>query len=136
MSEVGRVVSIDGLDVEVEIIRKEACSGCHGCDIGKKEFMNIKAVNLCEATIGDKVKIDLGNKDFLGATFVLYGIPLILLVMGFVGGYYLGDVINLNKDLTGFVAGIVLLLLAYKWIKSKEELWKSKNFKARAFEIC
>ncbi len=135
MAETGKVVKVIGDEIEIEIVRLEACSGCHGCDVGKKEHMNLIAKNLCKAKEGDIVKIDIANRDFLGATFILYGIPLIMLVSGFFIGYYTADNVGLNKDLVGFFTGIILLLLSYKWIRSKEELWKAKNFKAIAFEI-
>ncbi len=128
MAEQGKVFEIKDGMAKVTMQRHEACKDCHACDIGKSEEMIIMAKPLCEVKVGDTVEVFLENKDFLKATAIMYGIPLIGLVIGFLVGYYGGEFFGYNGDLIGFVLGIVFLIFTYLWIKSNEVRWKKGNY--------
>ncbi len=128
MAEQGKVFEVKNGLAKVTMQRHEACKDCHACDIGKSEEMILNAKPLCDVKVGDNVEIFLENKDFLKATFIMYGIPLITLVAGFIVGYYGGEFLGFNGDLIGFVLGIALVGITYSWIKSKEEKWKKGNY--------
>ncbi len=128
MAEQGKVIELKENIAKVSMQRHEACKDCHACDMGKSQEMILTAKALCEVKIGDNVEVHLENKDFLKATSIMYGIPLITLVIGFISGYYLGEYIGLNGDIIGFALGIIFLSITYFWIKSNEEKWKSGNY--------
>ena len=54
----------------------------------KKEDMIVRAENICNAEIGNKVDIVLDNADFMKATLIMYGIPFVAFMIGILGGYY------------------------------------------------
>ncbi len=129
MAEHGKVFEIlkDG-KAKVAMVRHEACKHCHACDMGKSEEMTLTATMLCDVKVGDTVEVHLETKDFLKATSILYGIPLLTLMVGFGLGYYVAPMFNFNQDLFSFIVGLVFLGITYAWIKSKEEVWKSQNY--------
>ncbi len=128
MAEQGKVFEMENDKVKVKMVRSEACKDCHACDMGKSQEMIISARALCEVNIGDTVEVHLENKDFLKATSIMYGIPLITLIFGFFIGYYLGNNLGVSGDFIGFISGILFLAITYNWIKSKESKWKSGNY--------
>lgn len=136
--EVGKVVDIKDNIAIVSLIRNEACQKCGACSHGhKSEEMILEATNLCNAKIGDRVAIDLAYSDFLRATFIMYGIPLITLFIGFFIGYYGSTKLGYQslQEPIGLISGFVFMVIAFLWIKSKEEQWKSQNYRPAVVEI-
>lgn len=128
MAEKGQVIELKNDLAIVKMSRTEACAKCGACKKGMAENeMLIEAVNECNANIGDWVEIDLESKDFLKAMGIMYGIPLICLMFGFVLGYACFKSISYN-EIIGFCLGIIFMSLAYLWIKHKESYWKEQNF--------
>ena len=84
MAQTGTVESIRNQNVYVKVIREEACAHCKMCTTGINEGKEcvIEAVNKCGAKVGDIVEIDVENNYFLRATAIMYGIPLIALMIG------------------------------------------------------
>lgn len=124
MAEKGQVIELKNNLVIVKMSRTEACAKCGACKNGSVENeMLIEAENLCKANMGDWVELNLQSQDFLKATGIMYGIPLITLILGFVSGY-----ICFNSEIISFSFGILSMLLSYLWIKQKEPYWKKQNF--------
>ena len=56
MAEIGKVIGTEKNKLVVRMTRKEACAKCRACSAGLKEQdMLLKAVNLCNAKVGDRV---------------------------------------------------------------------------------
>lgn len=124
MAEKGQVIDLKNNLAIVKMSRTEACAKCGVCKSSSIENeMTIEAKNLCEASMGDWVEIDLQSQDFLKAIAIMYGIPLITLMLGFVFGY-----ICFNNEFISFNLGVLFMILSYLWIKQKEPYWKKQNF--------
>lgn len=99
---------------EVVATRRSACSGdcdhCGGCSI-QKQFVHVKAKNKIGAQPGDQVVIDSNDNQIFKAIFVVYVIPLVLLLAGYFIGYAIGWLSGLFAA-AGFVLG-VLIAIAY-----------------------
>ena len=66
LGEVGEVVGKENNKIIVKLQRTEACAKCRACTAGmKKEDMLIKAENMCNASVGNKVDLVLDNADFM-----------------------------------------------------------------------
>lgn len=129
MGEKGQVIELKANIAVVKMERTEACAKCRACEgLGKHEMV-IEAKNLCDADVGDTVEIDLESQNFLKAIGIMYGIPLITLMLGFVIGYIL-----IKNEFLSFALGIIFMLLTYLWIKQKEPYWKKQNFSPRAIK--
>ena len=95
---------------EVMHVRQSACSGdchkCSGCGAAKETLM-LSAQNPIGAKPGDMVIIQSGSGPVLAAAAMLYILPLIL----FITGYLMGEHLWQRGGLVGcmaFLLGIVL----------------------------
>ncbi|MBR6401331.1 MAG: SoxR reducing system RseC family protein [Firmicutes bacterium] len=137
MAEIGKVIELEGNKAVVVLERKEACAKCRACSAGlKAEEMLIRAENICDARVGDKVEISLEESDFIKAVLIMYGFPFVMFMVGVLGGYY-GCIAAgaANAELVGFVAGLVLVAVSYGIIKSREEHWRSGNYIPKAIAV-
>ena len=137
LGEVGEVIGKESGKLIVRMERKEACAKCRACTAGmKKEDMIIRAENVCNAEVGNKVDIVLDNADFMKATLIMYGIPFVAFMAGIFGGYYgaLKMGIN-NSEVVRVVAGIVLVIVTYLIIHSQENRFKKGNFVPKALKV-
>lgn len=137
LGEVGEVIGKENNQLVVKMQRTEACAKCRACSAGmKKEDMIIKAENMCNATVGNKVDIVLDNANFMKATLIMYGIPFAAFMIGIFGGYY--GAINIgikNSELIAIFAGILLVVITYFIIHTQEKKFKNGNFIPKAIKI-
>lgn len=130
MTEKGQIVELNNDLATVKILRKEACSKCGICKNGESENeMLIEAKNLSQANIGDFVEVSLQTPIFFKALFIMYGIPLVSLILGFIVGYISLKYTSYKSynEIVSFIVGIVFMLFSYMWIKYKEPSWKEQN---------
>ena len=128
MSQIGTVQSVKNNHVFVKVMREEACAHCQVCTTGINEGKEclIEAVNQCEATVGDVVNIDIQANYFLKATLIMYGIPLIAMVLGILISLGVMNKLGLpNADMMSALVGIIVTGIAYLWINQREK--KNKN---------
>jgi sigma-E factor negative regulatory protein RseC len=76
---------------------------------------------------GDKVKVMINGGKLISASFLIYGIPLILLLAGLIAGMKL---FNNNKEIfsTLLSIGLVSLYLLMFWFWGKKKNPKAKNY--------
>ncbi len=111
--EIGHVVEVFDNKIKVSLKRTEACAKCRACTAGfEQSEMFIIAKNECGAKSGDFVNIELDSVYFFRAVLIMYLIPLVTLVLGFVFGEKLT-----GSELMSFIIGIAFLLLTYFGIK-------------------
>lgn len=128
MSQLGTVESIEKDRVFVKVIREEACAHCQVCTTGINEGKEclIEVVNQCGAGVGDVVDIDIQTNYFLQATAIMYGIPLIAMVLGIVVSLGITSKLGLpNAEVISAVIGIILTGTVYLLINLREK--KNKN---------
>ncbi len=127
--EKGRVIKIDGEKVKVAFKRGAGCGSCKACSEGQNENeMEILAYNDCNAKLNDMVEVSIETEFMLKATGIMYGIPLITMIVGFLIG-------NLVSQGVSFATGIVFLLITYYVIKKNESRFQNRNFTAKAVAI-
>ncbi len=107
---VGRILP-DGM-AEVIRVRESACSGdchkCSGCGAAKQTML-LKAKNPIGARTGDMVVVTSESRTVLKAAAVLYLVPLVLFLTGYILGQSLWQ--------RGFFAGLAGLVLGIALIK-------------------
>ncbi len=124
MSEKGKIVEIKDNLAIINIVRNEACGHCKACEKGNdNNTMVMKAKNQCEGKVGDTVLVELEVEKLIFATFILYGVPLITMVLGFLLGTLL-----FSNELFSFFTGILFLFITYMVIKFSEKFWKTENY--------
>ena len=134
----GLVTDSRGNIVTVHIVRREACGQCRACLSGMMETdMDIHARNLCEAEIGDWVELELQDNAFMHAVLIMYGIPLIGLLIGLVLGYFVIAplVPFIHEGLVSFLVGAIGTLICYLWIHSQNARWESGKYRPLATKL-
>ncbi|MGN1318086.1 MAG: SoxR reducing system RseC family protein [Lachnospirales bacterium] len=137
MAEIGEVIGYEEGKLVIKLERTEACAKCKACTAGiEKKEMLIKAVNLCEGRIGDKVEIMLDSVDFYKATVIMYGIPFIMFMIGVFAGYYGALKYNIAyAEVVGIVLGLILVVITYLVIHSQEHRFKKGNYVPKAINV-
>lgn len=128
MSQVGVVESVNKDHIFVKVIREEACAHCKVCTTGINEGKEclIEAVNQCGAAVGDVVDIDIQANYFLQATMIMYGIPLIAMLLGIGISLIITKKLGLpNAETISAIIGIIFTGVVYLWINKREK--KNKN---------
>lgn len=134
MREKGKIIEINDNKAKVMIQRNTACGSCGACQIGQDNLnMILLAENCINGKVGDEVEIDLKTSNFLLATGIAYGIPLLSLMLGIMGSYILLPYIGISPDaIQGIAAimGIVFLAISFLLIRANEnKISKLKQFK-------
>jgi sigma-E factor negative regulatory protein RseC len=90
--ESARVVALEGAQVRVETVRHNACSSCRsrsGCgqrllaEIGQGKSLQLLVSNPEQLSLqpGDQVELGIEEARFLAASFTVYLLPLLLLIV-------------------------------------------------------
>ena len=125
IEEFGVVVSLKSDEIAlVTCIKTSACKGCAGekmCSLGRDDGKRLVEVhNPLHAKPGDKVKIATSNSAFYKSSFLVYILPLILLLIGAGLGQWLGTSVltGVDPNLTAFLLGVIFLAVAFVGIRS------------------
>ncbi|MBF0188422.1 MAG: SoxR reducing system RseC family protein [Magnetococcales bacterium] len=127
MKEEGRVISIEQGDAIVATQRREACGTCHGekscgtlsMGMGNRET-HIQASNPVNAEVGDRVVIQISERQFLRASFLIYAMPLIAFFV--VGGTMRSILVATVEsvavaDLLGAFSALAAMGGAFWWLR-------------------
>jgi sigma-E factor negative regulatory protein RseC len=129
MKEIGRIIEVNNDTAKVLIARHAACGDCGACQVGRENLnMILTAENTINGNPGDTVEIELKTENFLFASFIMYGIPLLGLIIGLLGGYYSGGALGYDESKSQVIAavsGLLILTMSYLGIRFNES--KIKN---------
>ena len=135
--EAGIVISQNGDFLDVSLIKTEACAKCRACIAGmSKQEMRLSARNLCGAKIGDRVRIELDDGAFLVSSLVMYGFPLLMLVLGIFVGYLLSRAfVYINPEILSVLCGMFSLGMSFFLIRKNEKRFHRPKYQPKAVEI-
>lgn len=122
--ELGEVVSLQGRTAHVKIKRSSQCASCACaglCSPFGKEWMTVAADNTLGAAAGQKVRITYRVEGEVKASFILYIIPVMALLLGAVIGNSI-DPFN-NTDLSAVLTGLSFVAMSFLLIR-KYAAWK------------
>jgi len=84
-TEKGIVTKIDSTTAWVKTTKTHACEGCEArasCNaMGGGKEMEVQAINYARAKVGEEVVLSFETSPLLKATFMLYVLPILLIVM-------------------------------------------------------
>lgn len=137
MAEFGQVINVLDGEVKVRLNRQEACAKCGACSAGlESKDMFIEALNLAHAKLDDWVEIRLEEENFIKAVAIMYGIPLVGLLLGLIGGVVIGEMLAPGYgDITGVVTGLLGAGISFLLIHINEEKFKTKKYKPTATRV-
>lgn len=115
--EEGIVIKTESGFAEVDLNSSEDCEDCHAkifCKPSSERDSSkiLKVKDPFGAKIGDKVRISVGGGAVLKASFMLYAIPLILLILGiFLGMEVFAE--SKLKELLAFILGFGMMAIYF-----------------------
>ncbi len=126
----GVVKEIEKKYAIVQMERQEMCGDCHACDyISTKKSCTLKCEKQIECQVGDVVELNLAQPIFLKATYVMYGLPLVGLILGILIGYGASKYLSIgSEDLWVLVGGLLGVVLPLVGIKRAENQGKFKKY--------
>ena len=126
MDQKGYIVDlVDDRTAKFKMQRQSACAKCGKC-FGSKSSESqdivVEVDNELGASIGDYVEVSMEHVNVMKAIGIAYGIPLIGLLIGTIGSYYILQSMVSGPRLEFYSIGIGLLFtgLAYLGIKLKD----------------
>jgi len=110
VKEIGTVVEITGTQARIEVTPNKACRTCPACTVCRPQgtVRHIEADNRVDAHVGDEVCIETSTKQSLVAILLVFGVPVVLALVGLVVGASLGNLLSMILGVTGFIAGLVV----------------------------
>lgn len=110
IEEQGIVRAVDGRQATVEVTMPGECEKCEAHDACRRAGGILRTETDHPVRVGQHVHLRVSGVSLLGATSVVYGVPLVALFAGLVGGYagfrFLGE-----DAAIGISAGLGFLLL-------------------------
>jgi len=117
ITEEGTIKRIVGQKAWVTTHRSEACHQCEAkgvChSLGSGKEVEILADNEAHAAPGDRVLLALESRPLLKATFLIYMVPIILMIVGAFIGSRVASQIHLGSDLASLLGGIVFFAVTF-----------------------
>lgn len=124
IEDIGKVVKIDGNQAYVQLERSSACASCglqEAEELATGGKVVFGAYNIAEATIGDRVRVQVRTGVYVKASLYMYGIPVLFLVIGAIAGAYAAAILKRSSDtmsalfaMGGLVVGFIILVLLRK----------------------
>jgi positive regulator of sigma E activity len=108
MRETGSVIKIEGAIAKVSLVPSEVCKRCPACNFCRPAggVRIIEVENRYDAHVGDEVYVEISPKIGLMAMFLLFGIPVILGLIGLVIGNLYSEIYSVVFGVVGFAGGL------------------------------
>ncbi|MBY5963163.1 SoxR reducing system RseC family protein [Marinobacter nauticus] len=139
ITETGKVVALAGDQVWVQTIRTSACQSCSarsGCGqralaaVSGGRANQVLVDNSVGARVGDEVVIGLDEQSLLNASLIIYGLPLVLMVLASVMAHTWAA----GSDL-GAIAGAVAGLGVGFWLVQRWQAGAGDRYQPRLLRI-
>lgn len=123
IEESGTVIARVGGQVWVRTIRRSTCGQCqarHGCGQGALASLSdgranqLRMVNAINADVGDTVIVGIGERQLLMASALVYGMPLLGLLLGALAGGWVGP----GQDLSTLIGGALGAGLSFAGVRA------------------
>ncbi|MFW5873279.1 MAG: SoxR reducing system RseC family protein [Halanaerobiaceae bacterium] len=135
------VKSLEGR-AEVRLIKQSACQHCeHDCglagDSHEIKELNVEVENPIDAKPGQRVALEMGDKEVYFASILVYLLPLIFMFVGyFLFRAYLPQFVEIGFEPAGMIGALVLLIISFFSLRKVDDfLRKKKSFHPKITKI-
>ncbi len=145
MEQFGEVITVENDTALIKVRKHAACHQCGRCSIsitgGEPLDPVVEVENIIGARVGQIVKITVESKKLLFASFVVYLVPVLFLILGIALGPWLVDITGLapgvkSGDMVGLAAGLVFMVVVFFFIRQwDKKLSSSDDFKPVAVAV-
>ncbi len=136
MRDTGAIKSIKGNYAEVRAAMVSECgscplnSSCSSTSLRNNETITVR--NDVSAEIGDIVSFEYDPKDITTGYFIIYGIPIIFLIIGFMAGIALEKSLNIRllplENSTTVILTVAFILLSIPIVRFFDAKIKSHSY--------
>lgn len=133
MDQKGQIIEIiDDRTALFKMQRMSACASCGKCigsSSSESQEIMVEVDNKIGAKVGDMVEVNMENMNVLGAIGIVYGIPLLALILGTVGAYFLlKNQLDKNiLEILSFAIGLVFTAISYIIIRTKDSKFRESR---------
>ncbi len=137
----GIVTKVDFSTAWVKCTKSAACESCKAkdfCDTvgGSDDDVEVEAINAAQAKVDDRVAISFKTSSLLKASFLVYMIPVLFLILGVVIGDKIALIFNYDQSMFSIVAGFLFLVAAFFFVKAKgNKMSKKDEYKPKIIKI-
>lgn len=121
----GRVMSVEGEYIVVELAAGYSCRGCDGhmlCGKKKADTQELRIPNTAGAQKGDTVSVKLCEPSLARISLLLYAVPVIF----FFAGVIIGQAV-FHSELMAVVLGFLFFAISLFLLHVTDRRWKSKE---------
>ncbi|MBW1858689.1 MAG: SoxR reducing system RseC family protein [Deltaproteobacteria bacterium] len=131
LTRTGVVRAIQGRMALVVTIMEPECESCkakEACSTlgGGGANAEIPARNTAGAEVGDIVTISMAGSSLVKVSFLVYMLPILVLIAGIVLGHLLSTVIPVNENILVGVFGLFGFSGTFVWLKKKGDSLSNK----------
>jgi len=131
LEEIGEVVEmLDESMIKIILKRHSSCERCGACGIESRPEMAFSVKNSIGAVKGDRVVLRMRTGNLFKAAFLVYTIPLFMLIIGFLIGRKIAAIFGVNADTaenSGILTGFLFLGITYLGIRWWDRKMKVGN---------
>jgi sigma-E factor negative regulatory protein RseC len=139
MREQGKVVSFADGTARIKFERNEACARCGLCRVGLGTEPLLEVETEKPLSPGDKVTVEIKGPGLLGASILVFLVPLIFFLIGALVGRMLAVRLSLQGkmvDVMGLVVGASVLGVVFALLRVYERrIRKKKSFEVKIVEV-
>jgi len=133
MEQQGYIVGIiDEKTAKHKMQRHSACASCGKCTTtSEKKDIVVEVDNSIGAKLGDRVAVNMESMNVLKAVGIAYIFPLISLLIGTIGTYYVLQFIENTKNIEviSSTVGIIIMLISFFILrKNDSKLRESRQY--------
>lgn len=133
MEQQGYIVGIiDEKTAKLKMQRHSACASCGKCTTtSEKKDIVVEVDNSIGAKLGDRVAVNMESMNVLKAVGIAYIFPLISLLIGTIGTYYVLQFIEniKNIEVISSIVGIIIMLISFFILrKNDSKLRESRQY--------
>ena len=129
MEEEAVVLEVKDKKAKIGIKRSKSCRGCGLCSLNPGGMMVTEVEDLIGVKVGDRVQVEIPDKDFLKAAFILYLVP----VIGLITGALIGSEFNPHMSIFGGFIGLALSFVFVHYYDRK--MGRRKSFYSQITKI-
>lgn len=134
MNQQGYIIEIvDEKTARLKMQRHSACASCGKCQTLSSETKDIlvEVDNTIGAKIGDHVEVNMDNMNVLKATALAYIVPLVFLMLGTIGSYFVLDklieVQGIGVEIISGLIGIAMMLISYVILRINDNKFRESR---------
>lgn len=131
MEQQGYIVGIiDEKTAKLKMQRHSACASCGKCTTtSEKKDIVVEVDNSIGAKLGDRVAVNMESMNVLKAVGIAYIFPLISLLIGTIGTYYVLQLIENTKNIEviSSTVGIIIMLISFFILRKNDNKFRKSR---------